>query len=104
MPDRRIAVTFVHGVEISDKQYASKATRLLREAFTKYAGVDADEALVIEPVFWAPVLQHHQDQLFDRTFGRASVPFVRTLTDLVTRVDAGSGAALLATGAALLVP
>jgi hypothetical protein len=90
-----LAVTFIHGVEISDPDFARTAIEKLRRAFTRYAQVDADEALVIEPSFWAPELQAIEDQLFDRSFDEAPGGFFTRLTEWVSAIDAGSSGRLL---------
>ena len=69
---QKIAVMLVHGVESAGEQYAARAMRLLREEFERIAGVPADDALVIEPAFWAPVFEPGQEQLSDRIGGRGA--------------------------------
>jgi hypothetical protein len=95
MSNHPLAVTFVHGTEISDPGFAKTATDKLRRAFERHANADADEALIIEPTYWAPELQTIQDQLFERCFGANAEGFRDRLTDWVTRINAGSGAHLL---------
>jgi hypothetical protein len=52
---RRIAVTLVHGVEISDPDFAVKPIERLKRAFARHSGgVDPDEALVVRATDWAP--------------------------------------------------
>lgn len=107
MTHQRLAVTFIHGVEISDPQFASTATRKLRRAFARHAQVDADQALVIEPTYWAPELQTIQDELFRRCFGTSREGFFTRLTEWVTAINAGSATRLLlltATGVLRRVP
>lgn len=86
---RRLAVTFIHGVEISDPGFADTATALLERAFTRHAGVAADEALVIRPAFWASALQPIQDRLYERCFGSSPHRFYKSLTEWATRLNAG---------------
>lgn len=87
--NRRLAVTFVHGVEISDATFADTATGMLKRAFTRHAGVPADEALVIKPTYWAPALQEVQDKLYERCFGPRPHMFFNSLTKWVTRLNSG---------------
>src|ERR1700694_5963644 len=65
----KLAVMFVHGVEISDPHFADTATRLLRQSFKAETGIDPDDALVIKPAYWAPVVNASQDQLLDSIGG-----------------------------------
>lgn len=104
MPQRRLAVMFAHGIEISDDTYATTATRLLREAFEKHSGVEPDIALVIEPLFWAPVLQPQQEDLFDRAFTPSARAVARWLTGLATQIGAGRQSALAIMALASLLP
>ncbi|GAB3972286.1 hypothetical protein GCM10029978_049090 [Actinoallomurus acanthiterrae] len=90
MSSRRLAVTFLHGIEISDPAFAEKATDLLKRSFEDHAGVAADEALVIRPTFWAPALQEIEDTLYERCFGPRSRRLDEWLTQWVTRINAGS--------------
>jgi hypothetical protein len=102
-----LAVTFVHGIEISDPGFARTATDKLSRAFTRHAGVDAEEALVIEPAYWAPELQSTEDQLFERSFAPGPDGYFHRLADWVTDINAGSGTRLLmlvASGALRWVP
>jgi hypothetical protein len=92
---RRLAVTFLHGVEITDERFADTATKLLKDAFARHSGVSAEEALVIRPTSWAPALQEAQDRLFQRSFGPSSRRFRRLLTEWVTQINAGNNAALV---------
>ena len=96
MTDRRLAVMLVHGVESAGEQYAARATELLRAEFTRIAGVPADEALVIEPAFWAPVFEPGQEQLSDRLSGPGATWLLEMLDTLAARASQGSTTALLA--------
>ncbi|MBK7720891.1 MAG: hypothetical protein IPI32_01340 [Austwickia sp.] len=103
-----IAVAFVHGIEIADPDFAATPSRLLREGFAKAigpGGPDPDEALVIEPVLWAPHLQERQLQLFDRMYPDSSrAGIVEVLMAGVKKVNAGSQLALLALAPAAITP
>jgi hypothetical protein len=93
---KHVAVMFVHGVESAGEQYAANAMRLLRDEFTRIAGVPAQDALVIEPAFWAPVFEPAQDQLSERLAGRGARWLLEVLDRLAARAGQGSTAALLA--------
>ena len=97
MSEKRIAITFVHGVEISDENFAKNAIALLRASFARQLGasdVDPAEALVIDPVYWAPVLDPYEARLLDRAFHPKAARYFRHLTALVTGINAGSQWAL----------
>lgn len=94
MTDTKIAVMFIHGVETSDPTYADRAMDLLRRSFTDRSGAHHD-ALVIQPVHWAPVLQEREDELFERCFGADQVRLVHRLGRWTARVNNGSETALL---------
>jgi hypothetical protein len=86
----KLAVMFIHGVEISDPHFADTATRLLQKSFQAQTGVDADDALVIKPAFWVPVVNASQDSLLDSIGGGGAKAYFRTLSKWATAVDAGS--------------
>jgi hypothetical protein len=100
----RLAVTFIHGVETADPAYAVRAIELLRRAFARHSGADPDEALVIRPVYWAPVLQAAEDDLFSRCFGPGHARYVRWLKRQAARVDQGSRLSLLALSGSAMLP
>lgn len=91
---RPIAVAFVHGVEIDDPAFADNATGLLRAAFARHAKIDPDQGLTVESVYWAPVIKQYLDLLIERVFTAEARELFDWLTDLVTRVNAGSKTAL----------
>jgi hypothetical protein len=92
---RRIAVTLVHGVEISDPDFAVKPIERLKRAFARHSGgVDPDEALVVRATDWAPVLQPAQDRLLTQVVGSSGAPYFRWLDYLGTQANGGNSAAL----------
>jgi len=104
---RRLAVMLVHGVEIADERFADTAIGLLREEFTRIAGVDADEALVIRTAFWAPVYEKRQDKLLRRMGGEPAEQVFDLLDWLAGATDRGNPLALLgmvATGLVRALP
>ncbi|WP_326642335.1 hypothetical protein OG884_04210 [Streptosporangium sp. NBC_01755] len=94
----RIAVAIVHGVEIADPAFAAEPARLLRRSFAAELGLsplDADNALVIEPVYWAPHIEGRQRELFAKMCGDdAGTFFDDHLEGIVKSVNAGSAASL----------
>ena len=91
----RLAVMFVHGVEVADPRFADTAIALLRREFTRIAGVDADDALAIRTAFWAPVYERRQDALLKRLGGRPAERTFSVLDTLAGLTDRGSSLALL---------
>ncbi|MBD0336413.1 MAG: hypothetical protein ICV62_13060 [Cyanobacteria bacterium Co-bin13] len=73
---QKIAIAVIHGIgqanpEFADRQspnYASGiAARLQQEMIRLLPQVpDADLQLIVEPMYWAPVVQKPQDELFER--------------------------------------
>ena len=102
---RKIAVLFVHGVEIRDPDYATGAIARLRRHFARHtAGTPgADEALEIEPAYWVPPIDDREDKLLEHTFDGRAVPLYRALDRLVTKVNAGSLLALVPVALSALV-
>ncbi len=92
----KLAVMFVHGVEIDNPHFADGATARLKKAFARYSGADPDEALVLKPAFWAQELDVGHDELLNRLGGGGATSFFRTLSRWATATDAGSGLALAA--------
>lgn len=104
---RRLAVMLVHGVEIADDRFADTAIALLREEFTRIAGVDADEALTIKTAFWAPVYEKRQDKLLRRMGGQSAEQAFDVLDWLAGSTGRGNPLALLgmvATGLVRALP
>ena len=65
-PPHKIAVAFIHGIEIDDRNYAATAIEMLKRSFSRQVGGhDADDALVIQAAYWSDVvrtLAGHQDE------------------------------------------
>ncbi|MCI0560577.1 MAG: hypothetical protein MN733_18985, partial [Nitrososphaera sp.] len=78
MPVRRkLAVAIVHGVGKQEPDFAEPMIGLIRKYFAReivkmhgMGGVGAEEtsrdALVIKPVYWEPVIQGAEDELWKR--------------------------------------
>ena len=90
----KIAVLFVHGVEIEDPHYAQNAMTLLRNEYGKVAGADPDD-LVIEAAYWIPVVERGLNTIVERSFGDGFTRWVRWLDGLVHRIDNGSYLAMI---------
>jgi hypothetical protein len=100
----RLAVLFIHGVEINDKDFAETASGLLRKAFVRHTGGAArEDDLIIRTAFWAPLLQAGEDRLMTRVGGTPLSGFFRKLTRLGTKADAGSALSLLSLAASGLL-
>lgn len=92
----KLAVMFIHGVEINDPHFADTATVLLRRSFAAQASVDPDDAMVIKSAYWAPVMNATQDQLLGSIGGGGAKSYFRRLSRWATATDAGSAASLMA--------
>ncbi len=99
----KLAVLFVHGVEIADEQFADTAIDLLEREFRRIAGIDADDALVVRTAFWSPVYEKRQDALLDRMGGAPARRVFGLLDRLGGLADRGYTSALLAAAATGLV-
>ncbi len=91
---QRIAVAIVHGIEIDDPHFAATPTKLLKEGFAEAvgpSGPDPDDALVIEPIHWAPDAQARQQALFDRVFETETTEYFNTqIADVIRGLNTGS--------------
>jgi hypothetical protein len=94
----RIAVLFIHGVEIADPDYARTAIEYLRAAFEESAGIPVDEGLVITSAFYAPAFEAREKALFSATGGDGLTSWFGDLGRLASRADQGEVSALLALG------
>ncbi len=102
---KRIAVLFVHGVEVADPAYAEKPIRLLREAFASRIGPgapDPREALAVHAAHLAPVLEDQQRAFFTRECGSVARVFLDKLGANVRRLNAGIPLAMVPMLGALL--
>jgi hypothetical protein len=99
----KLAVMYVHGVEIADDRFAETSIALLKEEFRRIAGVDPDEALSIRTAFWAPVYEQSQTALLNRMGGARATKVFSLLDSLGSAADRGSVTALLGLVASGLV-
>ena len=94
-PDR-IAVLFIHGVEIRDPHYAQNATNVLRTEYRRACKNDESAPqLEVEAAYWIPVVADGLDKVAQRAFGNRFAHWTRLLDQLVHRIDNGSFLAML---------
>ncbi|MFH1283754.1 MAG: hypothetical protein ABII27_08835 [bacterium] len=79
---QKIAIAIIHGVGIQKKDFADGIIKKLTISFSKHIRKYSrypDKELVIKPVFWSPVLQNLEIELWERlkTGGRMSYKKVR---------------------------
>lgn len=94
----RVAVLFIHGIEIEDPSFAVKPTQLLHAHFSEQfprLGPAPDEALVCEPVHWAPELQPSEEKLFQQHFGGDAGGFFESLQDGVKSMNRGEQTSMM---------
>ncbi len=75
---QKIAVVLIHGIGKQDANYADSIIYELKKQFAEFiAGKAKNPAteLVIEPVYWAPVIQRHEDKLWARMKHGGSMDF-----------------------------
>ncbi len=70
----KIAVMFVHGIGRPQPAFADGMMDLLYRKFRSDTGVDD---LVMRPVFWAPVLQDAENELWHRMAAGGPMDFVK---------------------------
>src|SRR5437660_10274538 len=63
-----VAVAIVHGIGRQKEDFASAIIRQLRVRVRQQLGEDSQEAprFFFQPVYWAPVLQNEEDELWSR--------------------------------------
>lgn len=66
MSTRKIAVAIVHGVGDTKPDFAEGMIAELRARFAKATGADATTALICQPVYWGPILQTPENELWSR--------------------------------------
>lgn len=75
---QKIAVLLIHGIGKQDANYADSIIFELKKQFAEFISKKVKNApaeLVIEPVYWAPVLQRHEDKLWSRMKHGGSMDF-----------------------------
>jgi hypothetical protein len=71
---RKIAVAIVHGIGRPEPEFADGIMARLAERFRAATGADG---LVLKPVFWAPVLQDAENELWKRLGRGGPMDFVK---------------------------
>jgi hypothetical protein len=90
MTDTRLAVLFLHGIEIYDDKIVDVPRKLLSEAFEKHSGQPWANGMVMEAALWGEEMGRRQEELFRRSLGSGAAAYSRRMTQLTTEVNAGS--------------
>jgi hypothetical protein len=72
----KIAVAIVHGVGITAPDFAREMIGELSERFTDNTGMPAADGLAFQPVYWGPILQEREDELWKRVKKGGDLDFV----------------------------
>lgn len=75
----KIAVAVIHGVGRQGDDFAVGLIDKVKDRFGELigqSGQNTDELLVMEPVFWAPVLENEENELWRRLKRGADLDFV----------------------------
>jgi hypothetical protein len=91
----KIAVLFVHGVEIDDPHYAENATKLLRDEYLRACRGGESAELEIEAAYWISVVEPGLNKIVERSFGDGFTGWTRWLDGLVHRINNGSFLAMV---------
>lgn len=63
----KVAIALVHGIGNTKPDFADAMITEIKDRFTKAnRGVDPDEALAFAPVYWGPILQNPENELWKR--------------------------------------
>ncbi|XXF78247.1 hypothetical protein P2318_00375 [Myxococcaceae bacterium GXIMD 01537] len=95
---QRVAVLFIHGIEIEDPNFADTPTRLLHRHFGEQfarLGPVPEEAVVCEPVHWAPEVQPAEEKLFKQHFSGDADGFFESLETGAKEMNRGSQTAMM---------
>lgn len=66
-PMTKVAVAIVHGIGDTTADFANEMMAELKQRFAKATpGVNPDDALALEPVYWGPILQEPENELWAR--------------------------------------
>lgn len=95
----RLAVLYIHGVEADNDRFAETSIALLRCEFTRIAGVDSEQALVVRTAFWGSAFQERQNELLRRVGARPSFGAFSALDRLAHWAGRGYSLALVAAAA-----
>jgi hypothetical protein len=72
-----IAVAIVHGVGDTKPDFAEGMIAELRARFAKATGADAATALICRPVYWGPILQVPENELWKRLRAGGDLDFTK---------------------------
>jgi hypothetical protein len=91
----KLAVLFIHGVEVDDSGLYDTAIRLLREHFVEHTGARAEDSLVIETVNWAATLEGAERKFLAAHYPEGMDGYWQRLYDGVRTVNQGKESALV---------
>lgn len=94
---KKLAVLIIHGIEVDDPGLFDTALRLLREQFAAKGGRAAEDALVVETVNWASVLEGAERKFLARhaPSDADAEGYWKSLYDGVRAVNQGRESALV---------
>lgn len=93
---KKIAVLFVHGVGIDDKDTVEVPIERLKRKFDDLCGMPADDHLKIVPIVWGKELHRRETVLFERCFGPTAEKFSESMEGLVRKINKGDSSSLRA--------
>lgn len=93
-PDK-IAVLFVHGVEIRDPDYADNAMSMLRAEYARACRNKQAPELEVEAAYWIPVVAPGLDKVVQQAFGTGFASWTGRLNQIVHHINNGSLLAML---------
>ncbi|WP_426756172.1 hypothetical protein [Myxococcus sp. Y35] len=91
---KKLAVLIIHGIEVDDPGLFETAVRLLRKHFAEHGGASPD-ALAVETVNWASVLEGAEKDLLARYGPADTDAYWKSLYDNVRTVNQGHESALV---------
>jgi len=94
-------VLYIHGVEADNDRFAETSIALLKKEFTRAAGVDAEQALVVHTAFWGAVFQERQNELLRRVGAQPALSAFTVLDRLAAWAGRGYSMALLPAAATI---
>jgi hypothetical protein len=92
---KKLAVLVIHGIEVDDPGLFDTAVRKLREHFSASAGIPAEDALVVETVNWASVLEGAERDFLAKHGTPDTEGYWKSLYDGVRAVNQGHESALV---------
>ncbi|WP_223754967.1 hypothetical protein [Myxococcus sp. RHSTA-1-4] len=92
---RKLAVLIIHGIEVDDPGLFDTALRKLREQFGSQARTAPEQALVVETVNWASVLEGPERDFLARHGTPDAEGYWQSLYDGIRAVNQGRESALV---------